>query len=67
MPPSSPTSPITSETTQAACPTCRRPEVDTDLGDVLMRVRADLEHLTDLVDVLIEGLAYECPDDDCSM
>lgn len=66
MPHSSPTSPTTSDT-QAACPTCRRPVLDTDLGDVLTRVRADLAHLTDLVELVIEELREPMADDDYSM
>lgn len=51
------------ESTQPHCPSCRRPIVDTDVGDVLSAVRKDLKHLLDLVTDVFDALREESDDD----
>lgn len=58
QPPSSPSQ------TQSHCPTCRRPDVDTDVGDVLERILVDLKHLHDLVEEVTDALAYPFEESD---
>lgn len=62
-----------SQQTQQACPTCRQPVIDTDLGEYLVSLRNDLAHHLDIleqvIDAHVEALDIadtlpECPADD---